>query len=780
MKGPIKFALSVTLAIAASQAFALGLGTIRIKSGLNQPLLAEIPVETDSAAEAEGLRADLASAEEFQRVGLNRARVTVPIEFTVVDDGHGQKVIRLTTKDAVREPFLDFLLEANWSRGKLLREYTILLDPPVTAPAVLAGTAKPIEKPKPVEAAPQAPVSQPREETSKPVAQTEPAPAPRPVSAAPAPAAAPASSPRTSEYTVQRGDTLSQVAYEHVDDPRDYNRMLLALFKANPRAFSGNINRMKAGAVLRIPSSTDVRAIGSLRDAMAAVRAQNQAWREESAATLVANAGAAPAKEEKAAAKKAGSEHLALVPPSGVGDESSSSRGGSGSGGKEGAALRADLARTKEALSSREQEATELKSRVSELEEINNKSQRLISLKDSEIAELQNKLKQIEGTKAGAAKPAAAASPPASADAGAASAPAPSEPAPAAASPSSSTAASAPPASAPTPPAASAPAAPKPAVSANKPAPSAAKPAPSSPDKPWYVDYLSDNPYALYGIGGVLALIVIGLLARMFARKKVNPRPRSAVADAAPEEDIHVEPEQHETGHSHDDAQAPAVAPPQPRMQPGAEGSGTERLRHHFGDGDADSFGAFARTLHDELPEDPTVWHETPQPARQSPNRVFVEPTQAVQDEHPLDQFLFEKDQPNAQEQAVFEPEASGRDAQTQVLFDPDTPPVADPRAKSTNEPRPASRNLPELEFEHDLHKQLDLEQPEPVKGEAAVEHPAASLLDEDVIGTRLDLARAYLDMGDAEGAHSMLDEVIAEGNQAQKDEARKLLSELS
>src|SRR5580765_4426847 len=222
MKGPIKSALSVALALAASQAFALGLGPIQIKSGLNQPLLAEIPIVADSAAEAEDLRVDLASAEDFVRVGLNRARVTVPIEFSVANNGRGQRVIRLTTKEAVREPFLDFLIEANWGKGKLLREYTVLLDPPVTAPAVLATAPKPAEKPKPVEAAPRAPVSQPRAETPKPVAQAAPAPA----AAAPAPS-------HKGEYTVQRGDTLSQIAHEVGDDARDFNRTLLALYKAN-------------------------------------------------------------------------------------------------------------------------------------------------------------------------------------------------------------------------------------------------------------------------------------------------------------------------------------------------------------------------------------------------------------------------------------------------------------------------------------------------------------------------------------------------------------------
>ena len=117
MNGSTKLSLAVALALAgASNAFALGLGAIQVKSGLNQPLNAEIAVITDSPAEAAGLNVSLAKAEDFQRVGLDRARVTIPIDFEVITTGRNP-VIRLTTKDPVREPFLDFLVEANWAKA---------------------------------------------------------------------------------------------------------------------------------------------------------------------------------------------------------------------------------------------------------------------------------------------------------------------------------------------------------------------------------------------------------------------------------------------------------------------------------------------------------------------------------------------------------------------------------------------------------------------------------------------------------------------------------------
>jgi len=807
MKGPIKSALSVALALAASQAFALGLGPIQIKSGLNQPLLAEIPIVADSAAEAEDLRVDLASAEDFVRVGLNRARVTVPIEFSVANNGRGQRVIRLTTKEAVREPFLDFLIEANWGKGKLLREYTVLLDPPVTAPAVLATAPKPAEKPKPVEAAPRAPVSQPRAEAPKPVAQAAPAPTPAP---RPAPAASPAPAAPTAahkgEYTVQRGDTLSQIAHEVGDDPRDLNRTLLALYKANPEAFyRENMNALKTGAVLRIPSADEVRAAGSLNEAAAAVRAQQQSWQESVAPTLVANTGAAAATDKQAAApaaeQKHGSERLALVPPSsGTGNEAGASKGGSAAGSKDAAALRSDLARTKEALTSREQETGELKSRVSQLEEINNKSQRLISLKDSEIAELQNKLKQLEAGKAGAkptdtsaaaTKPAAPAPEPAATAATPSAAPAATPvaaPAPSATAPTTAATPPPPAAAAPAQAATQAPAAPAAAAStspsAATPAPSqaaapkpvtatATKPAAPATGKPWYADYV-DNPYVLYGgTGGILLLIAGWLMTRASGGKKPNPRPLAAGAAAAAEAadaDPHAALEQ-EVESYYDGAPGTDAAQPSRAGLDGGEEDEMEQLRSHFDHGDSERFVALAHTLREKFPEDSAEWREASELGRQLLPGSPLFAASGSHDGHDPDDFFFRDEAAHAGETAA----ENEHDAHIQAMLDHDEPLAFESRDMVASDPH----DLPDLEFEQTFHKEVEAVTQPPIE-EAQAGAERAPFLDEDTIGTRLDLARAYLDMGDPEGARSMLDEVLAEGNAVQKEEARKLLSELS
>jgi len=434
MKGPVKLSLAVALALAGSNAFALGLGTIQVKSGLNQPLDAEIPVLTESATEATELTVDLASAEDFERVGLNRARLTVPLEMAVTTNARGQTVIKVTTKEAVREPLIDFLIVANWTKGKVLREYTVLLDPPVTAPPARGAPAtvapvseKPAAAPQPLPATKPAPPPKAAPEPKPPVAAAPQKPPKK--AAAPPPAPAPAAPPKPAAPStagndygpVAQGETLSEIARAtRPDEKTNINQMMLALLKANPKAFyQDNINALKRGAILRIPSSDDIRASGAISEAVAQVHSQNEAWTSKApvtAPTLVAHTGtpatAAPAKPAASDAGSKSQERLALVPPrAGKGDAGTDRVGAAGGTGKDDAATKAELTRTKEALTSREQEAAELKSRVKQLDDIGSKDQRLISMKDSEIAELQAKLKDLQA-KTAASAAAAAAKPP--------------------------------------------------------------------------------------------------------------------------------------------------------------------------------------------------------------------------------------------------------------------------------------------------------------------------------------------------------------------------------
>ena len=115
---------------------ALGLGEVRVLSSLNEPIEAEIALSDLRAGELDALQVRLASAEAFARVGLDRPFLLTQLQFETARNDAGEPVVRVTSQEAVREPFLNFLIEANWSRGRLLREYTVLLDPPVLMPAI--------------------------------------------------------------------------------------------------------------------------------------------------------------------------------------------------------------------------------------------------------------------------------------------------------------------------------------------------------------------------------------------------------------------------------------------------------------------------------------------------------------------------------------------------------------------------------------------------------------------------------------------------------------------
>jgi pilus assembly protein FimV len=243
---------------------ALGLGEISLKSALNQVLVAEIPVKADSSDDLSQLDVRLASAETFQRFGLDRPQFLNTLNFTVDGDR-----IRVTSSLPVSEPFVSLLLEINWPQGRLLREYTMLLDPPsfardgaVQPAAALPATSAPTPAVKRIER------------------PAEPAAA----SAAMATSAAVderlVDGPDGSSYgPVRANETLWAIAERlNTDDAVSLNAMMVALYRANPEAFAGNINLLKRGAILRVPPAAELAGLSN-GEAASEVRSQNEAWR---------------------------------------------------------------------------------------------------------------------------------------------------------------------------------------------------------------------------------------------------------------------------------------------------------------------------------------------------------------------------------------------------------------------------------------------------------------------------------------------------------------------
>lgn len=374
-------------------AWSLGLGEIQVSSKLNQPLEAEIALLYDDVTEPESTEVSLAAPEDFERVGLDAAALLVDLTFTVQADSAGRYVIAVTSDEPVTDPFVDFLIEVNWPNGRLLREYVVLLDPPVSAGAAEVSSAAP----------------QPRETAPRPTAMDTSAPAaadrvrPAPSTSSSSSTGSRAGSLAGGTYEVEGGDTLWEIA-------RDYrssgditiNQMMMALYRLNPDAFyQDNINALKKGAILRMPDSADLSS-QSVAQALSSVRTQNQAWesyrQNVSSSTPVVSESAATADYVSPTPAPAADPQtrLELVPPSGSSDDASDT--GSGQSGSDAAnraqlaELRDDLARSREDLISTNQENEEMRSRIADLERLISTYERTITLKDADLADLQNQI----------------------------------------------------------------------------------------------------------------------------------------------------------------------------------------------------------------------------------------------------------------------------------------------------------------------------------------------------------------------------------------------------
>ena len=445
MIGKLRIALAAALVLAAGNAWALGLGQIQVKSRRNQPLLAEIPIVSTTPGELQALQARLASPETFRRVGLSPPTgLAADLQFSLGSDAQGRPVIRVTTLLPVDQAVLNFLIEVDWGQGRLVREYSALIDVPQTASAPLQERiAEPVtpapavvQRPQAVTQAPSTPPP-PAPEPAPPeaIADQSPAPEPAPSSNAippPVPAvAAPAraitgrvADPPLEYGPVKRGETLSAIAGRlGTRDAGSLDQTMLALLRANPEAFLGDdINRLRQGAVLRVPTRAEVAAIDA-DEASAVVRQQMQQWRQARRAVRqpdtvaeavtrpapVANAGdATPSPARAAASARRSDARLEIVPAAAPGT-AAGTRSGTAAGGE--GSMQQQLRQRDEDIAAKTAEISELKERVAELERLKDEQQKLISLKDSELAAAQQRLQEVRTAPASATPAAATAQP---------------------------------------------------------------------------------------------------------------------------------------------------------------------------------------------------------------------------------------------------------------------------------------------------------------------------------------------------------------------------------
>ncbi len=389
-----------------TNSLALGLGEIEVKSFLNQPLNAEIEVISARPGEIDDLLVSLASRDAFTRAGLSRPRHLTDLRFAVRKDESGETaVVVVTTKDAVKEPFLNFLIEADWSKGRVLREFTILLDPPFYAdqPAPATETAAAVPEPtysdeQSVSAiVEQAGVTTTTEPDSA-VAESEPIAEPIAM-ADESPQPEPASDEYVSDATqniiegdvlVVKGDTLWSIASRFKDDAHSMAQVMLAFQRANPEAFTdGNINNMKEGAILRAPSALELDAMGQ-QEAYAEVLVQNGLWDEYVARVTGTEPAMATQTDDVMAGESDAAEQvgeLSLVMPA---EGDSESTGISDSADVD--ELRTKLALAEEELDAARIENAELESRIAELQARLSKVeelQKMVEIEDDSLAQLE-------------------------------------------------------------------------------------------------------------------------------------------------------------------------------------------------------------------------------------------------------------------------------------------------------------------------------------------------------------------------------------------------------
>lgn len=795
--------LALSLALAAPTAQALGLGQLQVKSGLNQPLVAEIPIISATPAEMDQLTVRLASPDAFARVGLDLPReLTANLQFSVGRNARGQSVVRISTTNKFTEPFLSFLIEADWGKGTVTREYTALIDPPYIAPAVIRPmetatvAAAPIQMPvaPPVQATP-APAPEPAQTmaaaepepvsvapTPEPVTAPPPpmpapppqpvvsrpaAPAPAPVRAAPRPATpvpAPVPAPaKPDQYgPVEKGKTLWSIA-ESVkpDDALTTNQMMLALLRANPEAFdSENINRLKSGSVLRIPGREEVSTLGPA-EAAALVQAQASAWRTppapvpqpaeaiaerkpvqapRPASTPADSVASAP---KPAPARRPAQSRLEIVPPSGKSTARGSQSGAaSGAGGSE---LRAELVQAKEDLAARTAEVTELKSRVADLDELNQKQQEMIQVQSSEMKALQDRLAELEQAKTSTPAQTVAATPPAAKPAD------------------------------------------KPA--ADKPVPAAAD-APA--DEPLYM-----NPYVLGGAGLLLLIGMVLALRRGRSSPDEEAIPVRRISDdealraSLAQTRVSVVPEPAAPVAAPAPVPAPAPVKKSPEPRP-AEATDRELenlksavksrpqdleahlslLRYYHSHRQTAEYEAAAQIMRLQVPStmDPR-WREA------------VVMGAALLPGHPLfSQAGWNAPQFNESSTAAPKPtpEPVAKAAAPAVVAPVaavGSAAAADAHADSNDWDRLVAQagGTPENLTDIDLSvPDFGVDTPKDVhRAEAEV------LAEDEASATRIELAKAYLDIGDLDGARSMLEEVLIDGGPAAKAEALRILNEL-
>jgi pilus assembly protein FimV len=712
----------------SSNVHALGLGALDMHSALNQPMNAAIDLTSASGTDLSKIKVSIASQQAHDRTGLSRAQILTDFKFSVDRDSQGNAFIHVTSSDAIHEPFLQFLLELEWPHGRLLREYTVLVDPPVTMPARPAITATPVSRaPVPV--------------VQRPIRQPAPAqPVTSPVRTAATPSA-------DSYGPVRRNDTLWTIA-KRVRPGNDISidQMMHALLRENPHAFmNNNINQLKAGATLSIPDRNTIMSLAA-NEARAETNRQAREWQDGQKVAARENAPQESVPEETAEAAEAvvaTESHLQLTAPE---DEAIEGAATASSGdpeaaeGQSTADLGKQLALVSEEAEASKVQSEELQSRVTELEEQIETMTRLLELKDDALADMQqlgsetavDTVTEAEVIEIDAPQDTATEM-------------------------------------------AEATAVEQPAAETVEDVVVESEPA---PEPRGIVNKLMDNP-VLAGLGVLVALLLGGFLWASTRRKgqqgifdeemtlerhmasetTMKDGPQVSVVDFdedLPEEEI-APPEGHDDSDPVTEAdvylaygriqQAEDVLQTALEKTPDDEELRIKLLEVYHAGGNIAAFDREASNFHDRVSGEDSQW------LRVAAMGYALSP-----------------------ENELYSVAGSDQEKSDEMDFDMDLSNMDDP-VESNGSVKDTDAEVIDFELPESIEFTLDEVNEVPEDDEDASE---GMLNITDEVATKLDLARAYMDMGDPEGARGILDEVMGEGNEEQKLEAEGIISELA
>jgi len=432
----IAFALSLSTALSAHAA---GLGSMISSSKLGEPLNAEIELLAVTPSELNSIQATLASEQVYQDQMLEKPASYPFIKIEVGNNTKGQPILKLTSSQPITEAFLDMLIQVDWPTGRLVKEYTLLLDPPgfnsnyVSESAGLPLNAQ-AETPASTNSTPAA---IPREATqdAAPEARKPLASKPASTKSVPKPVAADAPADTENALTTERGDTLYAIARQMKPDNVSVEQMLAALYQSNQQAFDGkNMNRLKVGKIIRMPDQATLNSVSrSQANSLIAEHATNwQAYKNSLAKVVKESAASQTGGNTQQSAGKIGAAGEKPAPQSkpakdvlklSAGDEKSTTQADKAASKASATAAQEDATAKANAIKEEQSRAAALEKQVADMK-------KLMDMKNSAMAQAEkNAAAQAKDEPKAEAKPEAQADPKAATQEKAAVQPAPPVPA---------------------------------------------------------------------------------------------------------------------------------------------------------------------------------------------------------------------------------------------------------------------------------------------------------------------------------------------------------------